>query len=94
MTDTFARVTGSVQGVNYRNSTKRRADQLGLTGWVRNTADGAVELVASGDQQALEDLLTWCQRGPKRAEVTAVDSRPAHPEELDTLPEAGFEVHR
>lgn len=88
----FARITGRVQGVNYRNSTKRKADQLGLGGWVCNTADGAVELLVSGEQDAVEDLLSWCHRGPKRAEVTAVESRPASAEELDTLPETGFEV--
>lgn len=94
MSDTFARITGRVQGVNYRNTTKRTADQLGLNGWVRNTQDGAVELVASGDQQAIEALLTWCHQGPKRAEVAAVDSRPAHADELGTLPNDGFEVRR
>lgn len=93
-TGTFARISGRVQGVNYRNTTKWRADELGITGWVRNTADGAVELLAGGDEPEIADLLEWCNSGPKRAEVTTVDSRPAHPEELDTLPEAGFEVHR
>lgn len=48
-TGTFARVTGRVQGVSYRASAKAEADEFGLIGWVRNTADGAVELLTGGE---------------------------------------------
>lgn len=93
-TGTFARISGRVQGVNYRNTTKQRADELGLTGWVRNTDDGAVELLVGGDAPEVQALLKWCHRGPKRAEVTGVDSRAASAEELTSLQESGFEVRR
>ncbi|RJN31835.1 acylphosphatase [Nesterenkonia natronophila] len=91
---TSVRVTGRVQGVNYRNSAKRQADELGLVGWVRNTGDGAVELLIGGDGPAVDSLISWCGKGPKRAEVTAVDTREASAEELQALPQEGFEVRR
>lgn len=93
-TGRFARITGRVQGVNYRNSTKRQADELGLVGWVANTDDGAVELVVGGEGPAVDLLLNWCKKGPKRAEVSEVDDREASSEELADLPESGFEVRR
>lgn len=93
-TGTFARVTGKVQGVNYRNATKRQADELGLVGWVSNTDDGAVELLVGGAGPMVEALLSWCRRGPKRAEVDSVEDREAAAEELKTLPDSGFEVRR
>jgi acylphosphatase len=49
------------------------AESLGLTGWVRNRPDGTVELVAEGEDCALSSLLTWCRRGPNRAEVSDVE---------------------
>lgn len=93
-TGTSARITGRVQGVNYRNSTKRQADELGLVGWVRNTDDGDVELLVGGAAPAVDSLLKWCRKGPKRAEVEAVEHREAAAEELKTLPDSGFEVRR
>lgn len=93
-TGTFARVTGKVQGVNYRNNTKSQADDLELTGWVRNTSDGAVEVLVGGAGPAVDSLLRWCRSGPKRAVVDDVASREASPEELETLPETGFIVRR
>lgn len=83
-----------MQGVNYRNSTKRQADELGLVGWVRNTSGGAVELLIGGEGPAVDSLITWCRTGPQRAEVTEVADRPASEEELSSLPGAGFEVRR
>lgn len=65
----WARVTGRVQGVFYRASTRDRARQLGLVGWVKNTADGAVELEAEGEAAQVEALLRWCQSGPPGARV-------------------------
>jgi acylphosphatase len=61
-----------VQGVFYRASTSERAEQLGLSGWVRNLDDGRVELAASGDAEAVEALVAWLWDGPPRARVTAV----------------------
>lgn len=64
-------VTGRVQGVSFRQSTRERAMQLDLDGWVRNRADGAVEgEVAGADAAALDAFRTWLQRGPPRAQVS------------------------
>ena len=65
-------VTGRVQGVGFRASTVDAATHLGLTGWVRNLADGAVELEAQGSESAVAALLAWCANGPPAARVTGV----------------------
>lgn len=66
------RVDGLVQGVFFRASTQAKANALGLTGWVRNTPDGAVELQAQGPEQAISELLAWCRHGPPAARVRDV----------------------
>lgn len=66
------RAEGKVQGVFYRASAKEKAAALGLSGWVKNTADGAVLLRASGSIEALENLKLWCATGPSGAAVTRV----------------------
>ena len=68
-----ARVRGLVQGVFYRASTVDRAAELGLVGWVRNCADGSVELEAEGARESVEQLIAWCRRGPPGARVTGVE---------------------
>lgn len=93
-TGTFARITGTVQGVNYRASAREQAQDLELTGWVRNTGDGAVELLVGGEGPAVDALLRWCRSGPRRAHVEDVETREAETEELTTLPESGFEIRR
>lgn len=66
-------VTGRVQGVFFRQSTKQRADALGLSGWVRNRDDGAVEGTVHGaDAAALDAFRDWLNRGPVRAQVQEV----------------------
>ncbi len=65
-------VTGRVQGVFYRASTRQRALELGLVGYARNQPDGSVEVVASGTDAALEALQTWLQQGPPAAQVERV----------------------
>ena len=65
-------VRGRVQGVFYRASAQGVAQGLGLSGWVRNLADGSVELVACGAAEALAELERWLWRGPAAARVTAV----------------------
>jgi acylphosphatase len=62
-------VRGRVQGVYFRASARDRARQLGLSGWVRNCADGSVEILAEGDKARLEQLLVWCHNGPPGAVV-------------------------
>ncbi len=66
-------VSGRVQGVFYRASTAEVAEQLGLTGWVRNLPDGRVEIVAEGGEEGLQKLLAWCRQGPPAARVTSVE---------------------
>jgi len=68
-------VSGLVQGVSFRYHTREQARRLGLTGWVRNRADGRVELVAEGNPASLQALLDWCRRGPSGALVDAVEHR-------------------
>ncbi len=66
-------INGHVQGVGYRVSAREKALQLGLTGWVRNCADGCVEMLIEGSNDALEQMLEWAARGPRFANVTDVD---------------------
>ena len=66
-------VTGRVQGVAYRASTVFEARALGLTGWVRNLPDGAVELEAQGEDDGVTALVAWCAHGPPAARVTGVN---------------------
>jgi acylphosphatase len=70
-------VQGRVQGVFFRASTKREALTLGLTGWVRNTNDGHVEVLAFGSTKQLSELETWLHQGPKTARVDLVTQTPA-----------------
>lgn len=65
-------VRGSVQGVYFRQSTKEQATALGIRGTVKNSSDGSVNIVASGDHGHLQRLIDWCCKGPKQASVTDV----------------------
>ena len=62
-------VFGRVQGVFFRASTRRKARELGLVGWVKNRPDGSVEIMAQGDEQAVQALIEWAYDGPDRARV-------------------------
>lgn len=66
-------VHGTVQGVFYRASARDRAQELGVTGWVRNADDGSVEMVVEGDDDAVDAMIRWAHEGPSHASVTAVD---------------------
>lgn len=84
-------VTGRVQGVFFRQSTKQQAEALGLGGWVRNRDDGAVEGMVHGEHPAaLAAFRDWLHRGPERAQVQAVTWGAA---ESAIAPET-FEVRR
>lgn len=72
-------VSGSVQGVFFRSSTQDEADRLGLTGWVRNLADGRVEAEFQGEPEAVEEVLAFCRKGPGGAEVADLRVRDLGP---------------
>ena len=80
-------VAGRVQGVNYRAATARQAERLALDGWVKNLADGSVEVVAAGDAPAIAELASWLWSGPPAARVSAV-----HVEEWTAAVPRGFSV--
>ena len=67
------RIRGRVQGVYYRASMVREAQNLGLTGWVKNCDDGSVEALAEGERARLEALIAWSHRGPVGARVDEVE---------------------
>ncbi len=68
-------ISGVVQGVFFRATTRDEATRLGLTGWVRNLPDGRVEAVFEGSREAVGRMLQWCARGPPGAEVKSVDTK-------------------
>jgi acylphosphatase len=70
-----------VQGVSFRYETVRRATRSGVTGWVRNTSDGAVELEAQGHPDAVDALLQWAESGPPGARVERLVKTPRALEE-------------
>ena len=72
-------ITGRVQGVGYRHWMTTEARRLGVSGWVRNRADGSVEAVVDGPTDAVEELLRACRRGPAHAEVRSIDESLADP---------------
>lgn len=65
-------IEGLVQGVGYRAAMSAEAERLGVTGWVRNRADGSVEAVVQGPSSLLERLIAWARLGPPVARVSAV----------------------
>ena len=69
-------VSGRVQGVAFRHYTQREADRLNLDGWVRNLPNGDVEIVASGEQQPLDEMAAWARSGAPFAKVSGVAVSP------------------
>jgi acylphosphatase len=80
-------VQGHVQGVFFRETTRRRALAVGAAGWVRNLPDGSVEAVFEGEREAVERLVAFVREGPRGARVDWVDVVSEDPEEL-----SGFEI--
>ena len=75
----YVAVRGRVQGVGFRWFVRERARALGLTGWVRNTQDGAVEVLALGNNDALQRLRNLLRSGPSGARVSEVEDQLAQP---------------
>jgi acylphosphatase len=78
---------GRVQGVFFRDSTRREARSAGVSGWVRNRSDGAVEAVFEGDDDAVQRMVDFVRRGPGHAEVEDLEVHDEDPEGLE-----GFSV--
>lgn len=76
------KVSGRVQGVFFRESCRRRAEQLGVSGTAANLDDGTVEVVVEGEREAVEELAAWCRQGPPDARVTGIDVRSEPPQGL------------
>jgi acylphosphatase len=72
-------VHGRVQGVGFRASLAAQARRLGVDGWVRNRADGTVEALLCGDDDAVGTVLGWARQGPPAADVTGLDVHDADP---------------
>lgn len=80
-------ISGKVQGVNYRASAKQKADELRLSGTVRNLEDGRVEATVTGNPERVAEFTAWCRLGPARAQVTQCAI-----EELPLLPFNDFRI--
>lgn len=68
-------IRGRVQGVFFRAAAQREARRLGITGWVKNRADGSVEVLAEGDEDSIKELSSWAHHGPSAARVDNVEQR-------------------
>lgn len=79
------RITGKVQGVFFRASTRDQALRLGISGHAKNLADGSVEVLAAGSEEALAALADWLHEGPRLARVESVSA-----EATDIVPPGGF----
>ena len=82
-------VSGRVQGVYYRATTREKAGKTGVDGWVKNREDGRVEAVFEGERAAVEAMIEWCHTGSPRARVDDVEVEYGDPEGIE-----GFEVRR
>jgi acylphosphatase len=80
-------VRGHVQGVFFRDTTRREAQRRGVAGWISNRPDGAVEAVFEGEPDAVAALVDFCKNGPRGAEVRQVETSEERPEGL-----RGFDV--
>lgn len=88
--EAILKIHGNVQGVFYRAHAQERADELGLAGWVRNMADGSVEMCLQGDENVINEMIDWCYEGPPASQVDEIEvSR----KELDSEKElSSFEI--
>lgn len=83
-------IYGKVQGVFFRHNTKKKADELGIEGYVKNMPDGSVKIVAMAGNDNMQEFLDWCRKGPSSAEVDDIEySKVSADKGYD-----GFKVHR
>lgn len=75
-------ISGRVQGVWFRESMKREAERLGVTGWVRNLADGRVEAAVCAEETHLNAILKWAAKGPPLARVNGIEHSEFSPDEM------------
>ena len=78
-------VHGYVQGVFFRDTTRRRAEHEGVAGWVRNNRDGTVEAVFEGERAAVDRLVRFCAEGPRGAQVERIERFDEEPEGLQAF---------
>lgn len=76
-------IEGEVQGVFYRASAMKKARQMGITGWVKNTPESHVEIIASGTMEQLLDFVEWCNEGPPNAKVYIIKSHKINDQHFD-----------
>jgi acylphosphatase len=82
-------ISGRVQGVFFRASCARLAEELGISGWVRNLPQGHLEAMFQGPDVAVDEMLAWCRHGPPDARVDGLDVQPEAP-----IERTGFRVER
>ena len=82
-------VSGRVQGVFYRQSTRAKASELGITGYVKNMPDDTVHILATGTKEQLDEFTTWCKQGPPKARVSNIDVK-----ELSLQQFSNFRIER
>lgn len=78
-------IYGRVQGVGFRYYTQKKAEELGITGYVKNRPDGSVYIEAEGNTDALEAFLLWCEEGPSWAHVRKVEKQWIPPQGYKTF---------
>lgn len=84
-------MSGRVQGVFYRASTRQRALELGCSGYAHNLPDGRVEVLAKGEEAAVQALVAWLSQGPPAAQVSHVEVQTLSDQEVAQAP-AGFQT--
>ena len=81
-------IWGEVQGVLFRDASRKKADELGIAGFVRNEMDESIYIEAEGDEEPLNEFVVWCSDGPPLAKVEKMDQ-----EEGKAMGYEGFEIH-
>jgi acylphosphatase len=82
-------ISGKVQGVFFRETSRKMAEKLNIRGWIKNNPDGKVEAVVTGTGETVEEFIKWCKAGPEKAKVDKVEI-----EKLNEVIFTRFEVIR